>query len=159
MKCQILFSGKNNKNIISLSSVEFACSCREFKSYCGRTIINTHLYIKTLKNKNYKINPLKHQPQLQQTTFLFYLFIYFFCFEENKSRHFMQIDWLIVLGFNDTSTLVGHFVSSPREREKSDRRDSQRDEREEQGRKRNRNESEETEEIKTFPLYPNLLQG
>ena len=25
------------------------------------------------------------------------------------------------MGFNDTSTLVGHFVSSPREREKSDR--------------------------------------
>ena len=25
---------------------------------------------------------------------------------------------LTVLGFNDTSTLVGHFVSSPREREK-----------------------------------------
>ena len=70
-----------------------------------------------------------------------------------------KFDWLIVLGFNDTSTLVGHFVSSPREREKSDRRDSRRDEREEQGRKRNRNESEETEEIKTFPLYPNLLQG
>ena len=66
---------------------------------------------------------------------------------------------LIVLGFNDTSTLVGHFVSSPREREKSDRRDSRRDERQEQGRKRNRNESEETEEIKTFPLYPYLLQG
>ena len=32
---------------------------------------------------------------------------------------------LIVLGFNDTSTLVG-----PREREKRDRRDSRRDERE-----------------------------
>ena len=61
---------------------------------------------------------------------------------------------LIVLGFNDTSTLVGHFVSSPREREKSDRRDSRRDEREEQGRKRNRNESEKTEEIKTFPSLP-----
>ena len=42
---------------------------------------------------------------------------------------------LIVLGFNDTSTLVDHFVSSPREREKSDRRDSRRDEREGQGRK------------------------
>ena len=28
------------------------------------------------------------------------------------------IHFLIVLGFNDTSTLVGHFVSSPREREK-----------------------------------------
>ena len=25
---------------------------------------------------------------------------------------------LIVLGFNDTSTLMGHFVSSPRERER-----------------------------------------
>ena len=35
-----------------------------------------------------------------------------------------------VLGFNDTSTLAGHFVSSPREREKRDRRDSRRDERE-----------------------------
>ena len=33
----------------------------------------------------------------------------------------------MVLGFNDTSTLVGHFVSSPREREKRDRRDSRRD--------------------------------
>ena len=66
---------------------------------------------------------------------------------------------LIVLGFNDTSTYVGHFVSSPREREKRDRRDSRRDEREGQGSKKNRNESEETEEIKTFPLYPYLLQG
>ena len=40
-----------------------------------------------------------------------------------------------MLGFNDTSTLVGHFVLSPRDREKSDRRDSRRDEREGQGRK------------------------
>ena len=29
----------------------------------------------------------------------------------------LLIDWLTVLGFNDTSTLVGHFVSSPKERE------------------------------------------
>ena len=78
-------------------------------------------------------------------------------FTASQARYLMN--WLIVLGFNYTSTLVGHFVSSPREREKSDRRDSRRDEREEQGRKRNRNESEETGEIKTFPLYPNLLQG
>ena len=49
---------------------------------------------------------------------------------------------------------MGHFVSSLREREKRDRRDSKRDEREGQGRKRNRNESEETEEIKTSPPYP-----
>ena len=42
---------------------------------------------------------------------------------------------MIVLGFNDTSTLVGHFVLSPREREKRDRRDSRRDERQEQGMK------------------------
>ena len=72
----------------------------------------------------------------------------------------VQLSWfLIVLGFNDTSTLEGHFVSSPREREKRDRRDSRRDKREGQGRKRSRNESEETEEIKTFPLYPYPLQG
>ena len=57
-----------------------------------------------------------------------------------------------MLGFNDTSTLVGHFVSSPRERVKRDRRASRGDEREGQGRKRNRNESEETEEIETSPL-------
>ena len=67
---------------------------------------------------------------------------------------------LIELGLNDTSTLVGHFVSSPREREKRDRRDCKGDEREGQGRKRNRNESEETEKIKTPSLlYPYLLQG
>ena len=66
--------------------------------------------------------------------------------------------WLTVLEFNDMSTLVGHFVSSSREREKRDKRDSGGDEKEGQGRKRNRNESEETEEIKTFPLYPYLLQ-
>ena len=35
-----------------------------------------------------------------------------------------------MLGFNDTSTLEGHFVSSPREREKRDRRESRGDERE-----------------------------
>ena len=65
----------------------------------------------------------------------------------------------VVLGFNDMSTLVGHFVLSPREREKRDRRGGRRDEREGQGRKRNRNESEENREIKTFPYYPYLLQG
>ena len=60
-----------------------------------------------------------------------------------------------MLGFNDMSTLVGHFVLSPREREKR----ISRDEKEGQGRKSNKNESEENEEIKTFPLYPYLLQG
>ena len=45
---------------------------------------------------------------------------------------------LTVLGFNNTSTLVGHFVSSPREREKRERRDSRGDKREGQGRKRER---------------------
>ena len=58
---------------------------------------------------------------------------------------------LIELGLNDTSTNVGHFVSSPREREKRDRRDCRGDEREGKGRKRNRNESEETEEITRGP--------
>ena len=86
---------------------------------------------------------------------------------EERGKWMKVKNWLIVLGFNNTSTLEGHFVSSPRERKKRDRRDSRRDERERQGRKRNRNEreeteeikSEETEEIKTFPLYTYLLQG
>ena len=77
------------------------------------------------------------------------------------SQNYNEICVLIdrVGGFYDTSTLVCHFVSSPREEDKRDRRDSRGDEREGQGRKRSRNESEETEEIKTFPLYPYLLQG
>ena len=41
-----------------------------------------------------------------------------------------------MLGFNDTSSLVGHFVSSPSKREKRDRRDGRGDEREGQGIKR-----------------------
>ena len=81
------------------------------------------------------------------------------CLAPRREANTIRIEWLIVLGFNDTSTLEGHFVSSPREREKRDRRESRGDEREGQGRKRNRNESEETEEIKTFPLYPYPLQG
>ena len=52
-----------------------------------------------------------------------------------------------MLGLNDTSTLVGHFVSSPRERETRDRRDSGGNKVDGQGRKRNRYESEEKEEI------------
>ena len=40
------------------------------------------------------------------------------------------------------STLVGHFVSAPREREKRDRRASTGDEREGQGRKKKMNERE-----------------
>ena len=65
-----------------------------------------------------------------------------------ESYCFSGFDWLIVLGFNDT-TLVGHFVWSPREREK---RDSRGDDIEGQGRKRNRNESEETGNINITPL-------
>ena len=47
------------------------------------------------------------------------------------------------------STLMGQFVSSPRERRK-ERQESSGD-REGQGSKRNRNDMEEPEEIKTFP--------
>ena len=47
---------------------------------------------------------------------------------------------------------MGHFVSSPREREKRDRRVSRGDKGRDMGRKREVNESEETGEIKTFPL-------
>ena len=37
---------------------------------------------------------------------------------------FLKLFDMIVFGSNNTSTLVGHFVSSLREREKTDRRDS-----------------------------------
>ena len=55
-----------------------------------------------------------------------------------------------MMGFSQTSTLVGHFVLSPRAREKGDRRDSRGSEREGQG--RNRNETEETEETRNVSL-------
>ena len=70
-----------------------------------------------------------------------------------------EIGFLIVLGLNDMSTLVSHFMLAPREREKRDRRDRIGDEREGLGRKKDRNENEETEEIVTFHLCPYLLQG
>ena len=73
----------------------------------------------------------------------------------NTSAHFVSVFFFLIdLGFNDMSTPVGHFVLSPREREKRAKRDSRGYEREGQRRKRNRNESEETEEIKTLLLYP-----
>ena len=62
------------------------------------------------------------------------------CFCKQEKYQFFSVEKLIVFGFNDTSTLVGHFVSSPREREKRDRRDSGGDEKEGKGRKRIRNE-------------------
>ena len=46
---------------------------------------------------------------------------------------------------------MGNFVSSFRERERRDRRDSRGDLREGQGRKRKMNESEDIEEIKHSP--------
>ena len=49
--------------------------------------------------------------------------------------------FFIELELNDTSTVVCHFVSSPRERKKRDIRDSRGEERDGKGRKRNRNES------------------
>ena len=51
-----------------------------------------------------------------------FAFVYY-CRKNLKSQIVLFLR-LIVLGFNDTSTLVGHFVLSPREREKRDRRDS-----------------------------------
>ena len=62
--------------------------------------------------------------------------------------------FLIVLGFNNTSTLVGHFVSSPRDREKRHRRDSRGDKREGQGITRNRNENEQNTRNKNIPPLP-----
>ena len=93
--------------------------------------------------------PTQH---LQLFLYLLQNYMDYICWHQKMSTKSQKETIVIVLGFNDTSALVGHFVSSPWEREKRDRRD----EREGQGRKRNRNKSKETEEIKTFPLYPYL---
>ena len=68
---------------------------------------------------------------------------------KKKSKQNMT-DCLIVLGFNDTLTLVGHFVSSPREMKRRDSRGDESGDR----RERKTYESEEIEEIKTFPPLP-----
>ena len=54
-------------------------------------------------------------------------------------------DFFCVLGFNNMSNLVGHFMSSPRERKKRDRKDSRGDEKEGYERNKKMNENEETE--------------
>ena len=75
---------------------------------------------------------------------------------------FVCLSGFTVLWFNDVLTLVGHFVSSPREGEKRERKDRSGDERKGRGRKRKRNESEEREEKtkqNNIPFYPYLLQG
>ena len=97
-----------------------------------------------------KINESEETEEIK--TFPFYPYCY-------------KVMLLIVLGFNDMSTLVGHFVSSPREREKTEEKvEKERRGGGGGGRRRERgnrkmNESEETEEIKTFLFYPYLLQG
>ena len=48
--------------------------------------------------------------------------------ESDQGLLFLSVE-MIVLGFNDTSALVGHFVSSFGEKEKRDIRDSRGDER------------------------------
>ena len=61
---------------------------------------------------------------------------------------------LIVLEFNDTSTLVGHFVSSPREREMIDRRDSRGDERDGQGREENQRKGRNRRNGRNYNIPP-----
>ena len=86
--------------------------------------------------------------------FIFNLYLKFILGLENCNRIIRNLCWGLTI-------LQPFWVILCRlsEKGREEKRDSRRDEREEQGRKRNRNESEETEEIKTFPLYPYLLQG
>ena len=58
MKCQILFSGKNKKNIINLSSAEFANWVINVKLYyINYILVNNHSKITTLTKRR---NLLKH---------------------------------------------------------------------------------------------------
>ena len=72
-------------------------------------------------------------------------------------KSIVLLDWLCS-GFTDMYPLVAHFVLSPREWEKWDKRDSKEYEREGQGRKRNR-KSKWRNRSKNTPLHPYLLQG
>ena len=78
------------------------------------------------------------------------------------SAAFVSSDWLIVLGFNDTSTLVGHFCrfseKGRKEIEEIVEEMKERD-REERGTGMNGNESEEAEEIKTSPSTLTCYKG
>ena len=56
-------------------------------------------------------------------------FLVFFFLLINKKNIINLQSFLIELGFNNMSTLMGYFVSSPREREKRDTRDRRGDER------------------------------
>ena len=67
------------------------------------------------------------------TILCYMIWVYTMCvrkyipFRVNKASVLLLGHQLIELGFNDTSTLVGHFVSAPREMEKKDKRDSRGD--------------------------------
>ena len=82
------------------------------------------------------------------------LFPGFLRLHKDKTNSMLKHFFLNVLGFNDMSTLAGYFVSSPRKREKRDRKDSTGDEWDGQERKSDRNESKETEKKKNIPPLP-----
>ena len=118
-----MYSSRNKKNIMWITPL----ICRYVKD---RNSTSWYSLLKLL----YQIVPVV----LQCSNELIFIASFY------RSDHTHTII-LIVLGFNETSTNVGHFVLSPREREKRDRRDRRGYKREGQVRKRNRNDSEETE--------------
>ena len=78
-------------------------------------------------------------------SFVYFLFIFVVV---------VVVVFFLELGLNDMSTLLGHFVSSPRENEKRDRRDGRGDEREGKGKKEERETGikvKKQKKIKTFP--------
>ena len=78
----------------------------------------------------------------------------------HAQRHFFTWcgHWLIVLGFNNTSTILGLLCHLPEKRRK-EIEEIVEEMKEEQGSESNRNENEETEVTKTFTFYLYLLQG
>ena len=64
-----------------------------------------------------------------------------------------NLNWLIVLGFNDMLTLVGHFVSDKRSK------GIEKVEEEMKVREGKKEEQEWKLRNRIFPLYPYLLQG
>ena len=85
-------------------------------------------------------------------------------FTAKKVELFYAMFWSVFSVKNYTNkilfklTLVGHFVLSPIERKK-EIEDIVEEMKERDREERGKLMKEETEEIKTFPLYPYLLQG
>ena len=93
---------------------------RKCQNKCSKKQIKTDEKIFYItKTYLYKFDPFKPHFYKVKLGFTGVYIIFLFLLKNIDCGYSLD---LIVLGFNDTSTLEGHFVSSPREREKRDKK-------------------------------------